>query len=189
MPTTRRTFLSSLSLAAVGSAGCVTVDDGTPTGAQDRLRWRYETGGRVSSSPVLIDGQLLIGSRDGSLRSLDPSSGSLQWRFETDGGIIAGPASRNGLVFVGSEDIRLYAVDLDGNERWSFETENAVISTPSIGDGSVYFGSMDGHVYRLGVETGREEWATRIGEYVGADATVHLRPPLGGSTSVANGNT
>jgi outer membrane protein assembly factor BamB len=66
VPPRRRAVLATL---AAGIAGCVKIDEATPTASQERLRWQVETDGRVVSSPVISDGKLYVGSADGAARS------------------------------------------------------------------------------------------------------------------------
>ena len=47
------------------------------------LKWKYETGGNVYSSPAIgADGTIYVGSDDNYLYAINPD-GSLRWRFET----------------------------------------------------------------------------------------------------------
>ena len=50
-----------------------------------RLNWRYETGGWISSSPIMgEDGSIYIGSTDNKLYVLNPN-GTLNWTYEVTG--------------------------------------------------------------------------------------------------------
>lgn len=53
----------------------INLDDGN-------IRWQYATGGRIFSSPALAEGSLWVGSNDGRLRELDPSTGKLRSFFQ-----------------------------------------------------------------------------------------------------------
>jgi outer membrane protein assembly factor BamB len=43
--------------------------------------WSYTAGGRIMSSPVLVDGYCVFGSCDGWVYCLDAETGELAWRF------------------------------------------------------------------------------------------------------------
>ena len=45
------------------------------------MRWNYTIQGGVTSSPVVADGKVYIGSEDGWVYCLDFNDGSLAWRF------------------------------------------------------------------------------------------------------------
>lgn len=93
----RREFLATLSLGAVGSAGCTTTNgDDEWELDRERLRWRRETDGRVPGSPIITQGRLYVGSLDGNFYSLDLSGGTPEWTVETGGEIWSSPTHYGG---------------------------------------------------------------------------------------------
>ena len=117
----------------------------TPT-----LRWRYETGDDVRSSPAVVDGVVYVGSYDDYVYALDADSGQLRWRYETGFPVSSSPAVVDGVVYVGSGDKYVYALDADsGQLRWRYETGHGVFSSPAVVDGVVYVGSNDNYVYAV----------------------------------------
>ena len=56
----------------------------------ERSRWKVKFDGSASS-PVIVDGVLYVGSRDGSVYAFDPSSGETKWRFQTGEGLKSMP--------------------------------------------------------------------------------------------------
>ena len=80
-------------------------------GGAGELRWRYETGHNVFSSPAVVDGVVYVGSGDDYLYALDAASGQLRWRYQTGGSsVYSSPAVVDGVVYVGSEDGSVYAL-------------------------------------------------------------------------------
>jgi len=71
-------------------------------------------GPRHMSSPVVVDGHLILALVDGSIRSYDltdPAAPSLEWEYQmTSGRIEATPAVWNGTIYVGSWDGYMYAI-------------------------------------------------------------------------------
>ena len=53
--------------------------------ATGALRWKFATGGRVTSSPAVAAGRVYIGSYDSNFYALDAASGALRWKFATRG--------------------------------------------------------------------------------------------------------
>jgi outer membrane protein assembly factor BamB len=43
------------------------------------LKWRFKTGNKVRSTPVISGNLLVVGSDDGQVYCLDATSGKLQW--------------------------------------------------------------------------------------------------------------
>ena len=85
------------------------------------LKWSYETGGSVSSSPALgSDCTIYVGSNDNYLYALN-QDGSLKWSYETGGYVRSSPAiGNNGTIYIGSKDNNLYA--FNGNSSGLAET-------------------------------------------------------------------
>ncbi len=131
-----------------------------------KLKWTFDTGGPVYSSPVVSGGKLFVGSYDGSLYAIDGSSGEKLWSFETGGEILSTPAVSGGTVFFGSKDGNFYALNSsDGTLKWKFETGKSVLNSPVVGKGLVFFGSSDNYFYALDINTGKRRWRKRFEDY------------------------
>ena len=72
--------------------------------------WKYKTGGRVESSPLLFTDALVCGSSDGRLYAIDIEKGEEIWKVDLGESIIAAPSFANGILLVGSEDGTLFAL-------------------------------------------------------------------------------
>ncbi len=115
-------------------------------GAPGALKWSYETGFLVSSSPAIgADGTVYVGSQDSKLYAMSPN-GALRWSCATGGPISSSPAiGADGTVYVGSEDRNLHTINPNGTFKWSYATGRKIYtSSPAIGtDGTVFIGSED----------------------------------------------
>jgi outer membrane protein assembly factor BamB/predicted nucleic acid-binding Zn ribbon protein len=141
-----------------GSAGDASV---IPAGT---LKWSFQTGAAVRSSPAVADGTVYFGSQDYSFYALDAGTGEEEWRFETGSRVNSSPAVAGGRVYFGSNDSNLYVLDAgNGEEIWTFDTAYPIRSSPAIADGTVYFGSDDYFLYALDSETGVKKWAFDTG--------------------------
>jgi outer membrane protein assembly factor BamB/PKD repeat protein len=141
-------------------------DDGgiVPTNNE---KWRFETGGGVSSSPAVANGVVYVGSNDNNLSAIDAATGTVKWWFATGNYVYSSPAVANGVVYVGSYDNNLYAIDaVTGTEKWRFATGNYVYSSPAVANGVVYVGSYDNNLYAIDAVTGTEKWRFATGNYV-----------------------
>jgi outer membrane protein assembly factor BamB len=147
-----------------------------------RLKWRYQTGNYVESSPaVAADGTIYVGSKDSCLYAINPD-GSLKWRYQTGGYIFALSPSvaADGTVYVGSCDGYLYAVNSSGSLRWRYQIGVYLISSPAVAaDGTVCVGSVDSCLYAINRD-GSLKWRYQTGNYVesspavAADGTIHV---------------
>src|SRR5690242_284825 len=129
------------------------------------VKWKFKTGGRVMSSPAVVEGTVYVGSNDDNLYAIDAESGALRWKFKTGSRITSSPGVADGLVYFGSFDGNFYAVDArTGGERWKFSTGGErryagkhlhgaepsgesmpdpfdfFLSSPAITESTVYFG-------------------------------------------------
>lgn len=164
-----------------------------------KIKWKFQTGGRVISSPAVVDGTAYVGSADGFLYAIDSERGGLKWKFETGGMVNSSPAISGGVVYFGSYDGNFYAVDAaTGKQKWIFQTEGErrfaakgihgieprgetmpdfwdfYLSSPAVSDGTVYFGSGDGNIYALDAAAGTLKWKFKTGN------VVHTSPAISG---------
>lgn len=128
------------------------------------LKWSFQTGSSVQSSPAVVDGKLYIGSQDHNLYALDAATGAEDWSFQTGSWVVSSPSVFRDTVYFGSNDGKLYAMDTaSGEVNWDFKTAYPVKSSPSIVGDTVYFGSDDYNIYALDLESGDEQWRFNTG--------------------------
>jgi len=128
----------------------VVIEYGT-TNPYGTLKWNFETGGEIESSPAIgPDGTIYIGSGNGTLYAINPN-GTLKWKFTTEYGIESSPAiGPDGTIYIGSDDNNLYAINPDGTLKWKFTTKGEIISSHAIGsDGTIYIGLDDDNLYAI----------------------------------------
>jgi len=68
------------------------------------LRWSYQTGDMVNSSPAVANGVVYVGSDDGNLYALRASTGEVIWKYASGEPVDSSPAVANGVVYMGSDD-------------------------------------------------------------------------------------
>lgn len=159
--------------------------------------WKFRTGGRVISTPLVVGDAVYVGSTDGALYALTRADGTQRWKFETEGAVNSSPAVFEGIVIFSSVDGSIYGVDAaTGTKRWSFATRgerrftapgihgaipstermpdpfDLFLSSPTIVDGVAYIGSGDQHVYALDARTGGLRWSFASGDVIHASPAV-----------------
>ncbi|KFZ30820.1 hypothetical protein IDSA_06970 [Pseudidiomarina salinarum] len=158
--------------------------------------WQHRIPTKVTSSPVVVDEQLLIGGLDGVLYAFDLDTHTINWTLATQGSIRATPTTDQSHGYVLSEDGFFYAFNLvTGRIQWRFETlgeqrfaaygynameENKPVVDPwdylsssaLVTDELVIFGSGDSHIYALNRTTGERVWSFKTG------GVVHSSPAL-----------
>jgi outer membrane protein assembly factor BamB len=137
-----------------------------------QLKWIYNTGSSVFSSPALANGVVYIGSDDSNIYALDADTGAKLWSYATGGEADTSPAVENGIVYAGGGDYgtgtnTVYAVDAStGVLLWTYVTGNGVWSSPAVANGTVYIGSNDYSVYALDAANGAKLWSFATGAMV-----------------------
>jgi outer membrane protein assembly factor BamB len=128
------------------------------------LKWRYQTGGMIYSSPAIsTNGTIYVGSNDSYLYAVS-EDGVLRWRHQTGGPVRSSPAvGPDGTIYVGSDDGCLYALNPDSTLKWRYQTGAGVESSPALApDGTVYVGSGDGYLYAVSPD-GTLKWRYATG--------------------------
>jgi len=116
---------------------------------QSGLLWRFKLDEPVTSSPIVTDDTLYIGS-DNKLVAVDLQNPQKHWEFETGSLISSSPALIDTTIYVASEDGRLYAVDtVTGEKLWDILIGGKITSSPAVADGTIYIGSHDGNLYAI----------------------------------------
>lgn len=134
-------------------------DQITGVNPQGTLKWSFQTGSEVHSSPTVVNGVVYFGSRDYHLYALDAETGQIKWTFKAGSWIESSPSVVDGVVYFGSNDGKMYAVDAaTGQKIWDFQTPYALKSTPAIAGNKVFFGSDDYFIYALDIKTGHKVW-------------------------------
>lgn len=142
--------------------------------ADGNIKWKFNTGSRVRSTPAMYDNKIYFGDCAGKVYALDKSTGKLAWQFATNGdtlknenfgfdrkAVIASPAISYNAVVVGSRDGYLYAIDAQtGKKKWEYNYNVSwIISSVAIKDSIVVTGTSDGRfINALNLRNGKELW-------------------------------
>jgi glucose dehydrogenase len=146
-------------------------DSKVPAG---KVKWSFQTGNKIRSSPALYNGVVYFGSDDDHLYALDIQTGKLQWKFQAAGAVSSSPTVYHGTVYIEAGDAAFHAVDANtGREKWTVKTDAPIPpdpklmsngkwefehASPVIAGDAVYFGSADGNLYALDPATGKQMW-------------------------------
>ncbi|MCS7061901.1 MAG: PQQ-binding-like beta-propeller repeat protein [Anaerolineae bacterium] len=127
---------------------------------EPRIVWKFQTGNRLWSRPLLADGRLYQASFDHSLYAIDAASGRQIWRFDEPAAPIAmQPAMRDGVLYFASFDGFAYAINAsDGSLKWKSAVDAWVWTDPTIGRDLLYMGDVRGKVYAFDLQTGARVW-------------------------------
>jgi outer membrane protein assembly factor BamB len=153
------------------------------------VRWRFEAGGAIRSSPTVADGTVIVGSSDGRIYAVDEGTGAERWSFDANSPINSTPAVAGGLVFFADRAGVFRAVDQStGSLRWTFASDPELplpwgnegwdyyTSSPTTVEDLVLFGGGDGLLYALEAGSGREVWR------YATDGRIRSSPAVSGGT-------
>jgi outer membrane protein assembly factor BamB len=113
----------------------------------------------VTSSPVVYNGVVYVGSSDNNLYALNAQTGKVVWKYSTGSRITATPSVAKGTVYVGSWDGSMYALDsANGSKMWSFKAGAEIESAAAIADGLLFTNCNDRYLYALNATTGEFLW-------------------------------
>ncbi len=122
----------------------------TSSKSVSRVRWRYQTTGPVTDTPVAVDEVICVTSQDGYIYGLDASNGMLRWSYLPNNQtqipqVFSAPVADNGVIYAVWGDHYIYALDAsNGQVRWSYTAGVRSInrfSVPVVIDGTVYVSS------------------------------------------------
>jgi outer membrane protein assembly factor BamB len=131
------------------------------------LLWTSYLNDSVTTSPVVADGKVFVGTSGGKFCALDTTTGEIIWTFDAGSPVSSSPAFQNGTVFFGTENPgKIYAIDArTGLAIWLYQVRAgaAVYSSPAVIDDKVIVGSSEGQLLCLDKLQGQVLWTTQLG--------------------------
>ncbi len=140
------------------------------------IKWNFQTGSEIKSSPVVLENHIVVGSTDGFVYCLD-LQGNLLWKFQAVNAIEATALVYGNTVFVGCLGGILYALELNtGKKLWTYKTGNQITAAPNIwSDGRktyLLIGSYDFFLHCVDAATGLGVWKYETNNFLHAQIAV-----------------
>ena len=138
----------------------------------NETKWFHNTTMEIDSSPAVADGRVIVGVSDGTVLSINSTTGEKLWSYDTDAGsnsIWGSPAIDSGRVYIGTRDMNLYCLnESTGTLLWKYMTGGEIDSSPLVSNGKGFVGSRDGNLYCLNANDGSLLWTfTTAGDLAG----------------------
>jgi outer membrane protein assembly factor BamB/formylglycine-generating enzyme required for sulfatase activity len=113
------------------------------------LLWRFQTGGPVRSSPVVVNGIAYFGSYDTYIYAVNATTGQEVWKYKTAGKVSGSAAVVNGVVYFAGESGCVYALNAaNGAVIWTNQlgasSSYRMAGSPAVVDNLVYISRGNG---------------------------------------------
>lgn len=142
-----------------GDASCVGVHPGRGV-AWPRIAWKFCQDGEVSTAPIMKDGRIYFGSRNGNLYAVCQRTGREMWVFGASDEVFAPAAIGPQGIYFGDDAGVLYALDSrTGLEQWRFIAGGGIGAAPLVLGDTVYCVSTNGVLHALDARSGRVVWS------------------------------
>lgn len=136
---------------------------------------RFKTAGGVVTTPLFVNGRVIVGSRDYMLYGFNASDGSVAWKFSYwFSWIESTPQLVDGVIYVGASDFRrVTALDpATGRVHWSTDVRGMCWGWPAVTADTVFIGTVaqnipgtviahTGGIMALDRRTGAVKWHYR----------------------------
>ncbi len=125
-----------------------------------RQKWKFKTGGKIYSTPVVRGEFVVTGSSDSYIYCLNAKSGNLVWKYKTGKAVLGTAVIQNNIAYIGSSDGAFRAINMqDGSLKWEFtQVKGFVVTKPLYYQDKIYFGSWGSEFYALDANTGEQVW-------------------------------
>jgi outer membrane protein assembly factor BamB len=130
-----------------------------------KVRWTFDAGAGITSSPAYDAGTVFAASDDGHVFALDARTGKLRWqaasfsRFGRREYFYATPTVAYGRVYIGNADGTLYAFGArSGRLLWARRAGTYIYTAAAAWHETIYVGTWDGYFSAFDAATGDLRW-------------------------------
>ena len=118
-----------------------------------KVVWERDFKCEISSSPVMIAGKIIVGSRGGMLYAFEPETGATSWRMIYWGSAVESTAAPGdgSTFYIGASDLRRVSkIDArDGRVLWRSDVFGLSWPRPAVSGGRVYASAMGYAPYQM----------------------------------------
>lgn len=126
---------------------------------EGKLVWKHQANTEIDSSANFYGSDVLFGSQDTNLYSLDAKSGKLSWAHETADQVRCGVTIVDNRAFVAGCDGGLHTIDLDnGTELSSVDIQSPTGCTPAVMGDAVFVGTEAAGFFAIDWKLSKVKW-------------------------------
>ena len=128
--------------------------------ATARVDWQVGLGGKggFGFAPAVRKDVIYAASPDGTIVSVDASTGKQNWRITAERKLSAGVGAGTNSVVVGTDKADVFAFDTSGKPIWKGKVSSEVAGPPTNAENIVVVWSLDGKIFALNEADGSRKW-------------------------------
>ena len=128
--------------------------------ATAHVDWQLAMGGKggFGFSPAVRKDAIYAASPDGTIVSVEPSTGRQNWRITAERRLSAGVGAGPNSVVVGTDKADVFVFDTSGKALWSGKVSSEVAGPPTAAEGIIAVWSLDGKIFGLAEADGARKW-------------------------------
>ena len=128
--------------------------------ATPRVDWQVGLGGKggFGFAPAVRKDVIYAASPDGTIVSVDASTGKQNWRITAERKLSAGVGAGTNSVVVGTDKADVFAFDTSGKPIWKGKVSSEVAGPPTNAENIVVVWSLDGKIFALNEADGSRKW-------------------------------
>jgi outer membrane protein assembly factor BamB len=128
--------------------------------ANARVDWQVAMGGKggFGFSPAVRKEVIYAASPDGTIVSVEPTTGKQNWRITAERKLSAGVGAGPKSIVVGTDKADVFAFDTSGKPLWSGKVSSEVAGPPTDAEGLIVVWSLDGKIFGLAEADGARKW-------------------------------
>lgn len=155
--------------------------------------WRVETEIPIGGGVGFGDDLILLGSKDGQVLALEPTTGASRWVSPVSSEVLAPPVALSGVVVVQTIDGKIFGLSSrDGSQLWMQQRTEPPLSlrgtsSPIISRGVALSGFASGKIVAFEIDSGRLLWERTVAHPSGSSEVERLVDV--DSTPLVVGNT
>ncbi|EYB66844.1 serine/threonine protein kinase [Deinococcus phoenicis] len=132
----------------------------------------YAARDEVTAPATFLDGHILYGAWDGTLRRVRLQDGQEGWQHQARAEFTGAPTLWGGRVLAASRDGHLHALNAQTGElAWAYRAGGPVAASPLVWAGAALLCDENGWLHALDARSGTPLWKVEVG-------TVHATPTL-----------
>jgi outer membrane protein assembly factor BamB len=128
--------------------------------ANARVDWQVAVGGKggFGFAPAVRKEVIYAASPDGTIVSVEPSTGRQNWRISAERKLSAGVGAGPNSIVVGTDKADVFAFDTSGKPLWTGKVSSEVAGPPADSEGLIIVWSLDGKIFGLAEADGSRKW-------------------------------